>query len=120
MEMMFQDINNTEDLNRYYTALVQWITQTSEQCVPTTKFNPNLCPFWSPELKALHVEQKRLRYLWVNDGKPRGSSIDSYREYKKAKHLFAKQYKHDAIKYEHEQLAKVATDVEMDSKMFWR
>ena len=43
----------------------------------------------------------------------------SYRQYKEAKRLFSKQYKQDAMNYEQEQLHKVATDMDMDSRMFW-
>ena len=114
------NIQNVAELNLYYERLVICIIQSADQTIPTTRFNNHLRPFWSPELKALHKEKKRLRAIWVRGGKPRGMSHDSYGTYKDAKRVFSKQYKCDAATFEEEQLNKVANDMEMDHKMFWR
>ena len=108
------------EIDPYYEHLVTGLKCVSDKCVPTTSYKPHLRPFWSSQLKTLHVEQKRLRAIWVNEGRPRGCTHLSYVNYKQAKRAFSKQYKADTWRYEQEQFAKAASDMETDPKLLWR
>ena len=114
------ELQSAVDVDPYYDKLVECLTWTSEQCIPKTEYRSHIKPFWSPELKVLHVEQKRLRYIWKREGRPRGYEHASYYAYKQAKRAFAKQYKKDGLIYERDQLHQAAKSMEVDSKMFWK
>ena len=85
-----------------------------------TRFCPHKRPYWTNELKLLHIEQKRMRTQWIAEGRPRGSNFDSYVKYKLAKRLFAKQLRLVTENYEREQFHKMSTDMDIDARRFWQ
>lgn len=43
-------------------------------------------PYWNyGTVKVLHAEMRRLRYVWIEAGRPRGKPFDSYRVTTKAR-----------------------------------
>ena len=68
------------DVNRTFDTIVNCITAASEANIPKRQFKPHLKPYWSQELKLLHIQMRRDRRCWTNDGKPRANAA-SYNRY---------------------------------------
>jgi len=113
------NIDNANDLNIYCDKLVDIITNVSDVCIPKTKYCSYLKPYWSSEIKLLHKEQKRLRLLWIHNGRPRGPNYDSYVKYKLSKQLFATALKTAADEYEQNKYDDMCDANDFDVKKFW-
>ena len=113
-------LSTAVDIDNYYNRLIVCMVDAADKSIPKTEFRKHVRPFWTPELKVLHIKQKQLRAVWIHDGKPRGMQDASYTNYKNAKRVFAKQFKSDYMKYEQDQFQKLASDMEMDSRQFWK
>jgi sorting nexin-29 len=68
----------------------------------------------------MHVEQKRLRRIWICEGRPRGNDHPSYVEYKTAKYLFAKSLKNYASAYEQNQFRDISLTKDLNIRQFWK
>jgi hypothetical protein len=113
-------ISEETDIDQLCEKLVKCIVDVSNVVVPTSQYCPHKKPYWSPELKALHVNQKQLRRVWIEEGRPRGPVYMSYVNYKKAKHIFAKTLKTQALMYEQKQFHDVSMSRDMNIKQFWK
>ena len=56
----------------------------AENKLPKSKFNRHTKPYWTNEIKVQHSESRRLRRIWISEGRPRGMNHLSYRNYKKS------------------------------------
>ena len=83
-------INSTADMNDFYQNLCRIITYASKRCIPHTGYNPHTRPGWNKEVKELHTTERKLRRIWISQGRPRGMQFESYRNYKRAKMHFRK------------------------------
>jgi hypothetical protein len=119
-DMTNTSISEETDIDQLCEKLVKCIVDVSNIVVPTSQYCPHKKPYWSPELKALHVNQKQLRRVWIEEGRPRGPVYMSYVNYKKAKHIFAKTLKTQALMYEQKQFHDVSMSRDMNIKQFWK
>ena len=70
MTLKSHDPNQTSDL------IISSILRSADECLPKVKFNKHTKPYWSNDLKLAHAESRRLRRVWINLGRPRGSNAN--------------------------------------------
>ena len=107
------------DVNRTFDTVVDCITAASEANIPKRQFKPHLKPYWPQELKLLHIQMRRDRRCWTNDGKPRANA-DSYNRYKKSKCEFRRLLRLKFRQFEKEENERIDNLVEVDQKAFWK
>lgn len=83
-------INCDNDIATYTKRITDIVISTMEASVPQRRFRPHIRPYWDEQLKVLHKEQSMLRHVWINEGRPRGPTYDSFMRYKVAKRRFSK------------------------------
>ena len=118
--LMNMSIRCPDDIDLLYNELKLSILESSEKCVPKSRFCSYKKPYWSSEIKELYARQKQLRRIWIEEGRPRGSDYPSYVEYKAAKYVFAKTLRKSAARYEQSQYEDVNKFYDMDMKTFWK
>lgn len=77
------------EINEFCMALVKCITASANTVVPRSKFNPHRKhskPYWT----EAHAQERRMRGIWVREGRPRGMHHTSYFKYERAKGRFRK------------------------------
>ena len=92
----------------------------AESNLPKSRFNKFTKPYWTAELKAKHTESRRLRQIWILEGKSRGHSFQSYNEYKIAKNNFRRLQRHESSKYIDQTNEELEQAAEIDYRLFWR
>ena len=95
------------------TISVKYLKHSSE-------YKPFLKPYWDQELKALHKSMKRLRTIWISEGRPRGNNFDAYRNYKLAKCRFRNSHRIKAEQYMKTLNDEIDTAAEVDNGYFWK
>ena len=113
-------IDSKQDIDSMLTNVQSIIQNAMKKCIPISKSCPYKRPYWDPELAESHCNQKALRRVWINEGRPRGMHHNSYAMYKSAKRTFAKLLKEKQINYEQSKYHKAEQDIEMDSKNLWK
>ena len=107
------------DVNRSFDAIVDCVNTASESNLPKRQFKSHLKPYWSHELKLLHIQMRRERRCWLNDGKPRGTAA-SYSRYKDSKCKFRRLLRQKFRQFEKEENERIDSLVEVDQKAFWK
>ena len=100
--------------------LVNRLNLVTKVCIPKSKFKPHLKPPWTKELSKAHKLMKYLRYVWLQNGRPRESDKTSYKENKHAKCEFRKLHSKAVAIYLKELDEQINAAAEIDSKQFWR
>ena len=90
----------------------------SDSVLPKTKFKPYLKPYWDTTLKDLHAAMRGKRRNWIREGRPRGHTHLSYREYKLTKCLFRTYHRKCAEKFLTELDSDIDQAAEVDSAVF--
>ena len=103
-------INSRDDIDNLYKEIQISILETSDKCIPKSQFCAYKKPYWTDEIKQLYARQRQMRRIWINQGQPRGSTYQSYVDYKSAKNIFAKTSKKSASEYEQRQYDDVMRD----------
>jgi len=120
LDLLNYNVCNNSDIDNLCNSLIYVVKNVSDECIPKSTYKSFLKPYWTKDIKLLHKEQKRLRSIWITDGRPRGMEHVSYFNYKQAKKIFAKTLHiaaeaHDEAKYDD---INVAHD--MDIRKFWK
>ena len=63
---------------------------------------------------------KRLRTIWISEGRPRGNNFDAYRNYKLAKYRFRNSHRIKAEQYMKTLNDEIDTAAEVDNGYFWK
>jgi hypothetical protein len=113
-------INNENDVDVLSTCLMDCMRTVSDNIIPKSQYCSYKKPYWNNNLKNMHVEQKRLRRIWICEGRPRGNDHPSYVEYKTAKYLFAKSLKNYASAYEQNQFRDISLTKDLNIRQFWK
>lgn len=87
-ESCFEGISIETKQDRTYSHVADSIIKASDLTLPKLKFRPYLKPYWDRALKDLHAGMHEKRRKWISEGRPRGTTFLSYKEYKTAKSLF--------------------------------
>jgi exonuclease III len=107
-------------IDNMYLYLVNLLLCAADKTLPKFKFNKHSKPYWTTEVKFAHSEQRRLRRIWISEGKPRGKCSVSFTNYKNAKRKF----KQDQVKaisdVDRQFYENLEEHAECDSKLFWR
>ena len=66
------------------------VKNTSKNCpkqltIEMPKYKPYLRPKWTPQVKSLHNTERRLRKLWISEGRPRGMEHETTKTTNKRK-----------------------------------
>ena len=83
-------ISSGTKIDDYLYELQSCILDARDRTVLQSKPRKFKRPYWDSELKQLHITQKQLRQKWIIDGRPRGMSYSTFKDYKNAKRFFAK------------------------------
>jgi exonuclease III len=108
------------DIDNMCDVITICMIEASNAVVPKSEYCAYKKPYWNADLRAMHVEQKRLRRVWIDEGRPRGHEYVSFVNYKKAKHVFAKALKSHAYLYEQNQFHDISMSCDMNIKQFWK
>ena len=93
----------------------------SDDHLPSSKkFNKHLKPYWDQSLKDLHKVMREKRKMWISDGRPRGISFSSYRQYKESKRIFRQYHRHCSEKYLKSLNEEIDNAAGLDSRYFWK
>ena len=113
-------VDNPKDIDYLCDTLVNTLLNVSNYTVPKSKYCSFKKPYWNAELKSLHKIRKDLRLIWINEGRPRGKTFNSYVNYKQAKRIFATKLKLRVNTYEQEQYHDVSMSQDMNINKFWK
>ncbi|MCG8048280.1 MAG: reverse transcriptase family protein, partial [Candidatus Thiodiazotropha endolucinida] len=71
-------------------------------------------------MKDLHAGMRQARRLWIAEGRPRGSTFVTYRNYKRSKAIFRSYHRKCAQNYLYELNNEIDKAAEIDSAYFWK
>ena len=107
-------------IDKAYSEFVQEVKAVAKQHFQVKKYRHYLKPYWTSELSILHNEMKRLRKIWIGNGRPRNNEHDSYRAYKAAKRDFRRKHRQCSKNFMKSQMDEIDKLAEIDSQLFWR
>ena len=110
------DIHTPEYINQTVVNAIR----KAEQSLPKSKYNPNTKPYWTEEIKLAHSDSRRLRRIWIYDGRPRGNEFNTYKNYKTAKSKFRKLQRIAANNYLKQSIDELERASETDYRLFWK
>ena len=119
-ESCFEGISIETKLDRTYSHIADSIIKASDLTLPKSKFRPYLKPYWDRALKDLHAGMREKRRKWISEGRPRGTTFLSYKEYKTAKSLFRAHHRRCVENFLMELNFEIDEAAEVDSAVFWK
>ena len=93
---------------------------TAGKSIPSSKFRPNLKPFWNSELSELKVIKVAKFKEWVAKGKPRDLGDPYFAQHKKAKKDFTRGLRRISKEYENRQMIEAIESSSVDKAIFWQ
>lgn len=108
------------EINEFCVSFVKCITTSANTVIPKSKFNPHSKPYWSREVKEAHAQERRMRSIWVRNGRPRGMHHISYFNYKRAKRRFRKCQSLAFEQYIKKTYADIDSAAGCDTRLFWK
>ena len=96
------------------------VLTNASKVVPTSKFRPNLKPFWNETLTELKKTKVVKFRTWVKDGRPRTSQSKSWVEHKVAKKEFTRALTRVSKEYENNLMKEAIESCSTDKSVFWR
>jgi len=63
---------NMQDIEIFNTSINRAIKTASSSYLPEQRFNPNLKPYWTTDVRNAHKNAREQRKFWILEGKPRG------------------------------------------------
>jgi hypothetical protein len=100
-------------------SFIKCITISANTVIPRSKLNPHSKPYWSREVNEAHTQERRMRNIWVRDGRPRRMH-NIYFNYKRTKREFPKC---QSLAFE-QHIKKACIDIDnttgCDSRLFWK
>ena len=87
--------------------------------LPHKEYNAKLKPYWTRGLTDLTSENKRIRRLWIEAGRPEDPLHPAKIAYKQAKCNFRREQRRLRHEYEIKSLESLAASQEIDQKHFW-
>ena len=112
-------IQTPEGIDEALDLIVRALTTASDS-IPTSKFRPNLKPFWNSELSELKREKVIKFRIWVSEGRPREETSKVWKEHKEAKKSFAKAIKRISRQYENSQMLEAIEGNSVNRSVFWQ
>lgn len=119
-ESCFEGISIETKLDRTYSHIADSIINASDLMLPKSKFRPYLKPYWDRALKDLHAGMREKRRKWISEGRPRGTTFLSYKEYKTAKSLFRAHHRRCVENFLMELNFEIDEAAEVGSAVFWK
>ena len=122
LDEMLKDLclHNPNDIDTYLHVLQQTILSVTELTVPKCEFKPYKRPYWDDELNSAHSQQKALRIVWIEQGRPRGMQHLSFSSYKKAKDIFRNILRKKQDAYNTTKFNDIDAKFDMDTQTIWK
>ncbi|XP_069114366.1 uncharacterized protein [Argopecten irradians] len=115
------DTANVDHLQCLVNNIVEATRTASKDTLPSKKYRPYLKPYWNAgQVKAFHKTMRERRVVWIQDGRPRGSQFQSYRDYKRCKRDFRRELDQARHEYEQSEFQSLQQAAEIDSGTFYR
>ncbi|KAK3105405.1 hypothetical protein FSP39_024486 [Pinctada imbricata] len=115
-----RSISNFFELEEVNKEFVNILNSTALLFIPHSGFNSMTKPGWNDDVKDLHKLERRMRGIWLSEGRPRVMHFVSYFNYKRAKRNFRNALN---IAYENH-MRDVYRDIDeaakCDVRLFWR
>ena len=92
----------------------------ASEFIPTAKYKPYLRPEWTPQVKSRHYTERRLRKLWISEGRLRGMEHETYKNYKRAKRNFRNELNIEHDRYMSDVFKDIDEASECDIRLFWK
>ena len=108
------------DIDSAYHEFVSIVHTTADKCIPKCGFNPYTKPYWNHDVKEAHTNERRMRNIWVDDGRPRGMQFESYKAYKRAKSEFRRIQQAANEQYVQNCYDDINNAAECDVRLFWK
>ncbi|XP_046566491.1 uncharacterized protein LOC124275063 [Haliotis rubra] len=108
-----------EDIEHLTDIITMALTMAASDCLPVRHFRRYLRPYWKEQVKDFHDLMLSYRHKWILDGRPRGMTYTSFRDYKKSKDKFRAAMKEAAALYETEHFNNLDKLYDIDQKTFW-
>ena len=119
-ELLKFPCNSVEDVNSFYTKFVEILLRAANETIPTTTYNPYTKPYWNSDVKRAHQQEREMRKLWLQQGRPRGMHHKSYHDYKRAKNNFRAVQRLAYEKYIEDTYNDINNAAECDIRLFWK
>ena len=71
-------------------------------------------------MKSLHNTERRLRKLWISEGRPRGMAHETYKNYKRTKRNFRNELNIEHDRYMSDVFKDIDKASECDIRLFWK
>ncbi|XP_069138863.1 uncharacterized protein [Argopecten irradians] len=115
------DTASVDHLQCLVNNIVEATRTASKDTLPSKKYRPYLKPYWNAgQVKAFHKTMRERRVVWIQDGRPRGSQFQSYRDYKRCKRDFRRELDQARHEYEQSEFQSLQQAAEIDSGTFYR
>ena len=112
-------ITKPTQIDEALSMIVNVLVRASK-ALPTSKFRPNLKPYWNAELDELKAAKIFKYKSWVADGRPRTIASESWAEHKTAKKEFASALKRLSKDYENQIMLEAISCNSTNRNIFWR
>ena len=111
------DAFSVDELNE---SIISVLKYSSKSALPKSNFNKFTKPYWSTDLKEAHAHSRRMRRVWISEGRPRGFQHESYRAYKVAKSIFRAKQRLASNMYLNKVYDDLNESAETDFRLFWK
>ena len=108
------------DIDIYYEKIVNSIHKAAKLSLPISSFNKHAKPYWTSEVKAAHLEQRKRRIDWIVNGRSRNKDDGFYKSYKKAKRKFRKAQTDAIYEIEMKYYSDLESSADCDIRYFWQ
>ena len=112
-------ITAPDEIDDAFSRIVSTLKSAS-RAIPTSKYRPNLKPFWSPELTDLKTKKVSKFRAWVATGRPRTPDAITWVEHKLAKKEFARALRRISKEYENRVMVEAIESSTTDKSVFWQ
>lgn len=120
VESLLGEMATSLSTDTVYQELMTILHNAADIAIPKCGYNPHTKPYWNTEVKHAHDNERKLRTIWVTEGRPRGMQHKSYREYKAAKTQFRRAQQTANEQYLQKCYDDLNEAAECDIRLFWK
>ncbi len=104
-------------IDSYLSEIVEIIKDVTD-CMPKSKFQKHLKPYWNDKVNTANKTMKSVRRDWIRKGKRRGDD-EAFKRLKEAKKSFRYCQKEAEKQYELKNMEDICNSQEVDETFFW-
>jgi hypothetical protein len=118
--LLSRNLFSVDDIDNFCNDLYNILHTAASLFIPVAKFKPYLRPEWTPTVKNLHCRERHKRNIWISEGRPRGMTHESYKNYKRAKRDFRNEFDAEHERYMTSGFQDIDEASECDIRLFWK